>query len=89
MSPYNAVVLRQEAGPYTVPAGKLLAITGFGTTYVYESQLFVDGVMEARSYKNGEDMAKLPGPLPVAAGSVVTVTAGNGMGRVYGHLLDI
>ena len=87
IDPRNAVVIREENGPFTVPAGKLMLMTGFGTPNPYYTTVSIDGVPESYSYKNGEDYARFPSLVPVFAGSTITAT-GNGRGRVYGFLIN-
>jgi hypothetical protein len=102
--PRAMLVIRQEQGPWTVPAGKLFMLSGLGAaSYVSSATpavLLLDSVPElssigyaARPGEGGVDVQPVSvGPCPpgftAAPGAVLTVVAGSGDGRAWGYLLD-
>lgn len=95
--PNDLVLIRQEDGPYTVPPGKILVITGLGSSLaVYQSSLIVDGVyLATRDVVFGFDggaaafasIGEMPA-LPLHAGAVITLDGYQGGGRATGYLAD-
>ena len=87
----------KEGTPFTVPTGKVLAITGLGGTRInsFSIALYVNGTVEASTYislTNGTNdclVAPVPSGLTALPGSVVHVTGGEAApddARAWGYL---
>lgn len=93
--PNDMVVIRQEAGPYTVPAGKVFTLTGLGTGQGGgQCALTVNGVlMLSREANFGSPtqpyLTIIPVPPGFSArpGDVLDLTPSSG-GRACGYLSD-
>ena len=90
------IVIRQEEGPYTVPAGRLFVLTALGglgqasSTLSTRCELSVDGQLEAhgRNQSNaGSLVVEMPPGFTVQAGSVITLEANTNLGRAWGYLI--
>jgi len=92
----NAVVIDEINGPYVVPPGKILVLTGLGISanLVAPAYLYIDDVFQANATAssgpgNGTNTQNLSFGLTATAGQVVRLDgAGNPYGRAYGYLID-
>ena len=92
------VRIEQAGGPFTVPAGKILVITGLGAIGDHgDSNLVIDGVLVAEANtdtpggagsSSTPSIRALPAGLTATAGQDVTVSAGGSGGIVLGYLVD-
>jgi len=101
--PRDMVQIKQGT-PYTVPAGRILVITGLGTGAHFTSgkdevTLKINGVSEAMTASEvscfngdgvGSSMVTVPPGCSATAGSTVEVVEGGGQtsGRAWGYLAD-
>ncbi len=93
--PRNAVVIREEAGPYTVPAGKRLVLTALGTPAVDNGSgvvLRINGTNEvsAAFYVGTAALTvqALPTGLTAVSLSTVEVFGTPVNDRAWGYLID-
>ena len=94
--PRDWVQIREVDGPYTVPAGKILVLTGLGISanVAAPAYLYIDGQFEASAtpnngYGNGTNTKDLSFGITASAGQIVTLDGGgNPYGRAYGYLVD-
>lgn len=91
------IVVITETAPYTVPPGRLLVVTGLGTSIDTGvgggAHLIVNGSIEATNSNNSHpSMFPLPSPgIAIKAGATVTVDdnyAPLSTGRAWGYLAD-
>jgi hypothetical protein len=91
--PNDYVLLRGVDGPYTVPQGKLLIITGLGNAFHATTYLLIDGAYIALAGQFDIPSFEMPfasasilsiPPIPVRPGQVVSFLDSNG--RATGYL---
>lgn len=91
--PRDMVQIREESGPYTVPAGKLFVLTGLGLSDdVGFTTLHMNGVSEVAmqtscSNGGGPTIAAAPLGFTAPAGAVLSVDGeGTHLSRAWGYI---
>ena len=97
--PRDWVIIREQDGPYTVPAGKILALTALGDQTGMDDGIYltIDGVQEVKRVPYepigaglviSATVHALPTGLSAGPGSVVAVSSTFTRGRAWGYLVD-
>ena len=93
--PRDAIVIREDDGPYVVPQGHLVVVTAMGYPAAAQESTYLNVNGQAEVYVNYDSSANsssiiaIPDGLTIEQGSVVTLSGSSpGSRRAWGYLVD-